>query len=355
MLLASSAVATAAATVTGTAGLTAVASTSALVHSVDSSPTTAAASADTTAAPTSTPTATTAAPTATPATTVTPATTAEPTATATATDAGPAGSNAVGAAQAPTPLAASTASAQGGVTASALAERFRAYLAGRPGSTSVALYDAATGETVVSSSATTRTGWETASTVKLDILAALLSKTGASGQLTASQTALAKKMISISDNASATSLWNQAGGSTGMNAFYQRLGMRATTAGAGGKWGLTKTTASDQLAVLRAVAYPNTTLSAAARVTAKSLLDSVITSQRWGLTAGVPSGVAVEIKNGWLPYDGGWVINSLAHVHGNGRDYVMAAYTRDSASESTGIATVEGLSRIAWAAGTVRG
>ncbi|CUU55329.1 Beta-lactamase class A [Parafrankia irregularis] len=349
MLLASSAAATAAATVTGTAGLTAVASTSALVHSVDPSPTTAAASADTTAAPTSTPTATTAAPTATPATTV------EPTARATATDAGPAGSNAVGAAEAPNPLAASSASAQGGVTASVLAEQFRAYLAGRPGSTSVALYDAATGETVVSSSATTRTGWETASTVKLDILAALLSKTGQSGQLTSSQTALAKKMISISDNASATSLWNQAGGSAGMNAFYQRLGMSATTAGAGGKWGLTKTTASDQLAVLRAVAYPNTTLSTAARATAKSLLDGVISSQRWGLTAGVPSGVAVEIKNGWLPYDGGWVINSLAHVHGNGRDYVMAAYTRDSASESTGIATVEGLSRIAWAAGTVRG
>ncbi|EFC81125.1 serine hydrolase [Parafrankia sp. EUN1f] len=350
MLLASSAVATAAATVTGTAGLTTVASTSALVHSVDSSPSAAAGLAEATPTPTATTTTTpTVTATAPPAI---PATTAEP--TATAADAGSVGSNAAGSAEAPTPLAASSASTRG-VTASALAQRFRAYLAGRPGSTSVALYDAATGETVVSRSATTRTGWETASTVKLDILAALLSKTGASGRLTASQTALAKKMISISDNASATSLWNQAGGSAGMNAFYRRLGMSATTAGAGGKWGLTKTTASDQLAVLRAIAYPNTTLSTAARATAKSLLNTVISSQRWGLTAGVPSGVAVEIKNGWLPYDGGWVIDSLAHVHGNGRDYVMAAYTRDSASESTGIATVEGLSRIAWAAGTVRG
>ncbi|OAA26722.1 beta-lactamase class A [Frankia sp. EI5c] len=257
---------------------------------------------------------------------------------------------------APASSAAGTPLAGGGtgVTASDLARQFRSYLAGRPGAVSVALYDATSGRTVVSGNST-RTGWETASTVKLDILAALLSKTGKSGTLTAAQTALAKKMISVSDNAAASQLWKQAGGSAGMNAFFRKLGMSATTAGAGGKWGLTKTTARDQLAVLRAIAYPNSTLSAAARATAATLLGTVVSSQRWGLTAGVPAGVTVRIKNGWLPYGGGWVINSLAHVHGRGRDYVMAVYTRNSATESTGIATVKGLSRIAWNAGPVRG
>ncbi|WP_241834396.1 serine hydrolase [Pseudofrankia asymbiotica] len=228
-----------------------------------------------------------------------------------------------------------------------LAAEFRSYLATRPGAVSVALYDPATGMTVDVTNST-RTGWETASTVKLDILTALLSKTGESGQLTAGQLRLAKPMISISDNASASTLWRAAGAQSGMNGFFRGLGMTSTTAGGGGAWGLTRTTAYDQLRVLRAVAYPGSGLSANAMATAAGLLDTVIPSQRWGLTAGVPAGVSVEIKNGWLPYGGGWVINSLAHVHGAGKDYVMAAYTRDSRTMATGIETISGLSRLAW-------
>jgi Beta-lactamase enzyme family len=241
----------------------------------------------------------------------------------------------------------------GTVSADDLGTKFRAYLAGRPGQVSVAVFDAGTGSTVNVTTANQR-GWETASTVKLDILVALLAKAGPGGHLTAAQQALARPMISVSDNASASQLWNQLGGATAMTAFFGRLGMTATTAGSGGQWGLTRTTAADQLAVLRAVAYPNGVLSAAARTTAVGLLRGVVGSQRWGLTAGVPAGVAVEVKNGWLPHDGGWVISSLAHVHGGGRDYVMAAYTRDSPSMAAGIQTVEGLSRLAWASGPVR-
>ncbi|WP_232303688.1 serine hydrolase [Pseudofrankia sp. DC12] len=193
-----------------------------------------------------------------------------------------------------------------------------------------------------------RTGWETASTVKLDILTDLLSKTGEGGKLPAPQLARAKPMISVSDNTAASTLWRTAGGTAGMNAFYGRLGMTSTTAGSGGYWGLTETTALDQLKVLRAVSYPGPYLSANARATATSLLNTVIPAQRWGLTAGVPAGVSVQLKNGWLPHGPGWVVNSLAHVHGAGKDYVMAVYTRDSATEQTGINTIAGLSRIAW-------
>ncbi|OHV48243.1 serine hydrolase [Pseudofrankia sp. BMG5.36] len=228
-----------------------------------------------------------------------------------------------------------------------LAAEFRSYLATRPGAVSVALYDRATGLTVdVTNSA--RNGWETASTVKLDILTALLTKTGESGQLTAGQLRLARPMISISDNGSASALWRAAGAQSGMNAFFRGLGMTATTAGRSGAWGLTKTTAYDQLRVLRAVSYPDSGLSPNAMATATGLLDTVIPSQRWGLTAGVPAGVSVEIKNGWLPYGGGWVINSLAHVHGAGKDYIMAAYTRDSRTMAIGVETISGLSRLAW-------
>ena len=229
----------------------------------------------------------------------------------------------------------------------ALSLKWRSYLATRPGSVSVALYDRRTEQAIYVTKAS-RKGWETASTVKLDILTCLLAKTGQGGKLTAAQLALAKPMISVSDNTAASALWNQAGGQSGMNTFFRQLGMTSTTAGAGGKWGLTKTTALEQLKVLRAVAYPRSVLSVNARATAKGLLDTVVSSQRWGLTAGVPTGVSVDIKNGWLPYDGGWVVNSLAHVHGAGKDYDMAVYTRDSATEQTGINTISGLSRLAW-------
>jgi beta-lactamase class A len=248
---------------------------------------------------------------------------------------------------APSTAAVTSATPPAASLVTTLSAQWQSYLASRPGSVSVALYDQTSGESVYMTK-NTRAGWETASTVKLDILAALLSKTDASGQLAAAQLALAKPMISVSDNDAASALWDTAGGAGGMNAFYQSLGMTATTAGSNGYWGLTLTTALDQLQVLRAIAYPGPTLSTNAQAAATSLLDTVVSSQRWGLTAGVPAGVSVEVKNGWLPHGPGWVVDSLAHVHGAGEDYVMAVYTRDSATEAAGIATIAGLSQLAW-------
>ncbi len=235
-----------------------------------------------------------------------------------------------------------------GVAPTGLAARLRSYLASRPGHVSVAMYDAVAGTTAVYTDPAVA-GYETASSVKLDILTALVRRAGASGRLTAREQALARRMISVSDNAAASALWADVGGAPAMNAFFARLGMHATTAGPGGKWGLTRTTGADQLAVLRAISYPGT-LSAAGRATVSGLLKTVIPAQRWGLTGGVPAGVTVELKNGWLPRTSGWVITSLAHVHGAGRDYVMAVYTKNGPSMQSGITTVQGLSALAWKA-----
>ncbi|WP_374629004.1 serine hydrolase [Frankia sp. AgPm24] len=228
----------------------------------------------------------------------------------------------------------------------------RLYLAGRPGHVSVAVFDAVAGTTVAVTDPAA-VGYEMASSVKLDILTALVRDAGPTGTLTARQRTLARKMISVSDNDAANALWRDAGAAAGMSVFFAQLGMVATQADTGGHWGLTRTTAADQLAVLRAVAYPGVLLAGQREVIA-GLLRTVILSQRWGLTGGVPSGVAVELKNGWLRRgDGGWVITSLAHVHGAGRDYVMAVYTKDGPSRAAGIATVQGLSALAWNAAAV--
>jgi hypothetical protein len=198
------------------------------------------------------------------------------------------------------------------------------------------------------------TGYETASAVKVAILAALLDRAAPTAQLPAQEHANAHSMISISDNDAASRLWLSLGGASTMNAFFARLGMTQTTAGTGGRWGLTRTTAQDQLILLRTITYPNAAFGDAARAAVAETLADVVAWQRWGLTSGVPPEASVEIKNGWLPYDGGWLVNSLAHVHGTGRDYVMAVFTRDDPSMEDGVETVEGLSRLAWAAAAAR-
>lgn len=231
--------------------------------------------------------------------------------------------------------------------------QFRDYLSSRSGHVSVAVYDMIA-DTVVSYTDPAVAGYENASTVKLAILTALVERAGPAGVLPPGERRSVTPMISVSDNAAASRLWASLGSAAGMRGFYDRLGMADTTAGPGGRWGLTRTTAADQLKLLREIAYPGELLSEAGRATVAGFLRGVIASQRWGLTGGVPDHVAVELKNGWLPYDGGWVVNSIGHVYGDGRDYVMAVYTRDSPSMAVGIDTVEGLSALAWQAARTR-
>ena len=65
-----------------------------------------------------------------------------------------------------------------------------------------------------------------------------------------------------------------------------------------------------------------------------------------------PAGVTVALKDGWDPLDNGlqWEINSVGYVNGEGADYVLAILTYGSATESAGIAEVNGLARLVWAA-----
>ncbi|MGF7235095.1 MAG: serine hydrolase [Frankia sp.] len=256
-----------------------------------------------------------------------------------------------GAVPLPAPVLASPAASTPAPTPAfaGLAGRLRQYVASRPGEVSVAIYDAVTGRTVMVNDPTT-SGWEMASTVKLSIAVALLARAGAGAQLSAGQHRLALQMISVSDNAAASQLWSSLGGAPAMGRFFARLGMTSTVPDPANQWGLTLTTAADQLAVLRAAAYPNPVLGGAGRIALDELLHTVIPGQRWGVPNGVPPGVAVEVKNGWLPYGGGWIIDSLGHVHGAGQDYVMAVYTRRNPSMQAGIDTVTGLSRLVWKA-----
>jgi hypothetical protein len=79
-------------------------------------------------------------------------------------------------------------------------------------------------------------------------------------------------------------------------------------------------------------------------------MENVEPTQAWGVTGGVPPGVTVALKNGWLPLSpGDWQVNSIGFVAGAGRDYVLAVLTDDDPTEAYGIATIEGVSRLVFA------
>jgi Beta-lactamase enzyme family len=190
-----------------------------------------------------------------------------------------------------------------------------------------------------------------ASSMKLDILEVLLDHAQAAGTpLTGSQLSLATKMIEDSTNTAAQALWDTEGGAGAVSAYDDAAGLSETAPNEPGYWGLSTTGASDLVRLMSDVAYPSSLLSDAAREEALDLLTHVLPTQAWGLSAGVPAGVTVAIKNGWLPVDGRWEVNSTAWVDGDGRDYVVAVMTWGGASEEAGVDAVEGLSSLLWAA-----
>jgi hypothetical protein len=187
----------------------------------------------------------------------------------------------------------------------------------------------------------------TASTLKVDILATLLGQAQAAGRsLTPEEQSLAVPMIEESLDSAADTLWTRLGpGAVG--AFERAAGMTGTVPATDGVWGSTTTTAADRLAMIRALVEPNSLLTNASRAYVLSLMESVTPSQDWGATGGVPPGVTVALKNGFAVLDG-WQINTTGWVDGDGRDYLIAVLTNGNASEQYGIDTVNGVSALVW-------
>jgi beta-lactamase class A len=231
------------------------------------------------------------------------------------------------------------------------------YVSDRSGTVTAAVYDVTTGQTWTFGS--TRPQAE-ASIVKLNILETLYAqhRTG-SGELSASDTSLAERMMEDSDNDSATSLWDAVGGSPEIASFNTSAGLTHTEPSSCVQcrdfpwpgWGLSTTTPTDQLALLRELIKPSSLLTDAQRDSALQLMENVAPSQRWGVSGGVPSEAKVALKDGWLPLNEdntNWQINSIGWVSGSGRDYLMAVLTTGNPSEQYGIDTINQLSTLVW-------
>ncbi|MCL6733948.1 serine hydrolase [Streptomyces neyagawaensis] len=218
---------------------------------------------------------------------------------------------------------------------------------------SVAVLDVGSGDAAVYGDGR----FETASIVKMDILAALLLQAQDAGRgLTAREKAYAATMIRDSDNTAATALWKAVGEARGLDAANERFGLTETEGGDGLYWGLTRTTAADQLVLLRQVFGDDdeSELSGASRTYVRRLMGQVAVGQDWGVSAAAAadgstdsSGVRFALKNGWLPRTatGLWVINSVGRVTVDGRDYLVAVVSHGNTTKAKGIALVEAAAR----------
>ncbi|MBL1108565.1 serine hydrolase [Streptomyces sp. 5-8] len=199
--------------------------------------------------------------------------------------------------------------------------------------------------------------YDTASIVKVDILATLLLQAQDEGRrLSARERDLAEPMIRRSDNAAANALWRQIGRAPGLAAANKRLGLTATTGGTGTKWGLTRTTAGDQIRLLRAVfdsggsAHKGSGgLDAKSRAYVRTLMGRVVPEQTWGVSAIGGPGSGKALKNGWLQRNttGLWDVNSVGQVTVAGHRYLVAVLSDGSASMSDGVRLVERAARSA--------
>jgi hypothetical protein len=218
---------------------------------------------------------------------------------------------------------------------------------GHDGEVSVAVLDVASG-----TSATYASGdgtYDTASIVKVDVLAALLLRAQDDGRaLSGQERTYATAMIEKSDNAATTALWDVIGGADGLDAANVRLGLTGTSGGDGPLWGLTQTTAADQLALLQQVfGVGDSELSAASRAYVQGLMGGVESDQAWGVSAAGSPGS--ELKNGWLRRSttGLWDINSIGRVSVAGKRCLVAVLSNGSATKDGGISLVEDVAKAA--------
>ena len=212
---------------------------------------------------------------------------------------------------------------------------------------SVAVFDRKTGQ---------RYAWrgtakfDTASIVKTQILACMLLKAQDAGRRpTSAEMALAKPMIRLSDNNATTTLYQRLGGRSAVTKCNKRMGMTQTVVDS--RWGLTKTTAADQIVLLESLVNPRGPLDAASRKTAFTLMNTVDKAQDWGVPVLAGSGEISIVKNGWdtRSADGGlWAVNTIGRITSkNGKVDVSVAVLSDrNASQQAGMTLVEKVAKL---------
>ncbi|HEY6958938.1 MAG TPA: serine hydrolase [Candidatus Limnocylindria bacterium] len=186
----------------------------------------------------------------------------------------------------------------------------------------------------------------TASVVKVLVMLVVLEQARAEGRpVSEDELALLWPMITESDNDATTQLWERIGRGQALASYLRSIGVSGVTPDPATSWGVSFASARAMATVLGKL-QGGEILDAASRVLAVRLMDSVVSAQRWGVTAGtdVTGGDRVAIKNGWYPGDEGWRVNSVGIVRpASGAPYTIAVMTDERVSFEEGVETIEGI------------
>jgi beta-lactamase class A len=193
------------------------------------------------------------------------------------------------------------------------------------------------------------TRFDTASIVKVEILAVLLFQTQQTErELSTTERTLAAAMLKNSDNDAASRLWTAIGTERGFAAGAESLGLTATVAGTDGYWGTTRTTASDQARLLVTIADPEGPLDPSRASYLLGLMGAVQEDQSWGVSAAARSDERVELKNGWVTgSDLTWITNSVGRITGEDGAVSIAVLSDGHATMDDGVEAVEAAARAA--------
>jgi beta-lactamase class A len=228
----------------------------------------------------------------------------------------------------------------------ALTRAVRTYMARRPGRAGVMVTDLRTG---LSYGAWQGDRFVTASVIKVDILTALLLRRQREDRgLSVTERDRATEMIKVSDNDAADALYAEVGNGPGLRGLNRELGLRQTRPWPS-VWGTSRTSAADQVRLMRALTDPESPLSASNRRYVLDLMYGVIGEQRWGISAAARPGERVAIKNGWVPLEHhghGWAINTMGRITGRHHDFLIAVCSQSHPTMGTGVDTVEHLANL---------
>ncbi len=227
-----------------------------------------------------------------------------------------------------------------------LHETLPAYLQEREGVVGVAVIIPATGEAFLENGHAT---FELASIAKIITMLALLDQVRREGRdLTQDEANLLEAMITISDNDAADALWWQVGGAAGVTAFLHSIGVTDIEIDQDDFWGAS-TASPAAIGELLSLVLAGRVLDADQRILALHLMMNTYPTQRWGVTAGLTDdpegGDAVAVKDGWLPTDDGWTVNSVGMIlPGDGTDpYTLVIMTAEQPDLPYAVETIEGV------------
>lgn len=219
-----------------------------------------------------------------------------------------------------------------------LAAALRPVLSAHPGQVSVGVIDADTGAKALYHASIR---FHSGSIATADILAALLYQHQRSGAgITSRQAELAVKMIEHGSDAAATGLWRAVGGASGVAAVNRTLLLRHTSPCSGDRFGLTKTTAADQLQLLTDLTSARSPLDGAWREYELGLMANVAADQRGGVSAAASGGTSYAVKDAWLPDSSLWVVSSIGIVQHDGHALLIAVLSRHSPTKADGMSLV---------------